>query len=233
MRQIGGAPDVAARTGDRAEPLAADRRDGDHPLGIGPDEPGQRLPRCVEKTFPLGGIVEQPTGEAYASATRLQQQLFVAIEKALGKKAIIERCRKDPLARAFRIDKLQRAALEATLEAHLRAPVPMDVPTVAMLHAPQEALEQRATWMAEQLGAPAVAEPCSGLVGGGALPGVDLPSWAVALPVSDAELLARRLREGDPPVIGRVEGGRCLLDLRTVPPSQDAELVDLVLAALG
>ena len=71
----------------------------------------------------------------------------------------------------------------------------------------------------------------TGVAGGGALPGVELPSWAVALATPDAAGLARALREGDPPVIARVEDDRVLLDLRTVPPAQDVEVVDLVLAA--
>jgi L-seryl-tRNA(Ser) seleniumtransferase len=54
----------------------------------------------------------------------------------------------------------------------------------------------------------------------------------VALPGDDPTALAARLRRTDPPVIARIEDDRVLLDLRTVPPSQDAELVDLVLDAL-
>jgi L-seryl-tRNA(Ser) seleniumtransferase len=149
-----------------------------------------------------------------------------------GRSDLVLRCTRHPFARAFQVDKLQRAALEATLESHLRADVPLEVPTVAMLHADPEQLRERAGWMAAEVGAVATVAELRGLVGGGALPGGELPSWGVSLAVDDPEEVARRLRVGEPPVITRVEDGRVLLDLRTVPPSLDAELVDLVLGAI-
>jgi L-seryl-tRNA(Ser) seleniumtransferase len=150
-----------------------------------------------------------------------------------GRADLLLRCTQHPLARAFRIDKLQRAAMEATLEAHLRSPVPLDVPTVAMLHADAELLHDRARWMADQLGSDADVEPVRAVVGGGSVPGGDLESFAVTLTPGNPDRLAARLRAGDPPVVARVEDERVWLDLRTVPPAQDADLVDLVLEALG
>jgi L-seryl-tRNA(Ser) seleniumtransferase len=92
------------------------------------------------------------------------------------------------------------------------------------LRADPNQLHQRARRLAEVVGGELV---CSdGTVGGGGAPGVRLPGWAVALPERDAE----PLRLGDPAVIGRVEHGHCLLDLRCVPPDQDAALIDAVLA---
>jgi L-seryl-tRNA(Ser) seleniumtransferase len=149
-----------------------------------------------------------------------------------GRSDLVMRCSRHPFARAFQVDKLQRAALEATFESHLRADVPLDVPTVAMLHAEPDQLQQRAQWMAAELGDPAAAVELSGLIGGGAVPRGELPSWGVALQVGDPDEVALRLRAGDPPVIVRIADGRVLLDLRTVPPSLDADLVDLVLGAL-
>jgi L-seryl-tRNA(Ser) seleniumtransferase len=148
-----------------------------------------------------------------------------------GRADLVVRCTRHPFSRALRVDKLQRAALEATFESHLRDDDPLDVPTVAMLHADLDELAQRASWMAAELGDGAHAVELSGLIGGGALPGGELPSWGIALDDGDAEGLAERLRAGDPPVIARVDSGRLLLDLRTVPPSLDADLVDLVLEA--
>ncbi len=148
-----------------------------------------------------------------------------------GRADLVWRCTRHPMARALRVDKLQRAALEATLDAHLRADVPLDVPTVAMLHADPDVLATRAGWMAEQLGGEAAPLAVAGLAGGGTLPGVELPSWAVALSTPEAGELAAHLRTGEVPVIARVEDGAVLLDLRTVPPSQDTLLVDLVLDA--
>jgi L-seryl-tRNA(Ser) seleniumtransferase len=148
-----------------------------------------------------------------------------------GRSDLVLRCSRHPFARALRVDKLQRAALEATFESHLRDEVPLDVPTVAMLHADPDQLQQRAEWMAAELGETAAATELRGLIGGGALAGGELPSWGVALAVDDPATVAARLRAGEPPVVARIEDGQVRLDLRTVPPSLDAELVDLVLAA--
>jgi len=149
-----------------------------------------------------------------------------------GRQRIVDRCAQHPLARALRVDKLQRAALEATLEAHSRNDTALDVPVVAMLHADEALLRERTRWMAGELGDGASAIEVQGAVGGGALPGVALTSWAVALPTPDATGLAASLRRTDPPVVARVEDGRVLLDLRTVPPAEDATLVGLVRGVL-
>ncbi|GAB7037634.1 MULTISPECIES: L-seryl-tRNA(Sec) selenium transferase [Catenuloplanes] len=134
----------------------------------------------------------------------------------LGDATTVDRLRRHPLARALRVDKLTLAALEATL----RDP---DVPVLAALRADPEALRVRAEALAEKLradGVDAVPTGTESVVGGGGAPGHTLPSWAVSLP----EAYARRLRLGDPAVLGRVERGRLLLDLRCVPGSRDAEL---------
>ncbi len=150
-----------------------------------------------------------------------------------GRSDLVMRCTEHPLARAFRVDKLQRAALEATLESHLRSDAPADVPTWAMLHADPEALRLRAEDLAGRIGPAADAEPTRSLVGGGSLPGVDLPSWAVTVARRDLEGLAADLRAGEPPLIGRVEDGRLVLDLRTVAPDDDELVAALVRRALG
>ncbi|NEA50125.1 L-seryl-tRNA selenium transferase [Streptomyces sp. SID10815] len=67
---------------------------------------------------------------------------------------------------------------------------------------------------------------CAATVGGGGAPGVTLPSAALSLP----EPYAAALRTGTVPVVGRLEGGRCLLDLRAVPPEDDERLAGAVLA---
>jgi L-seryl-tRNA(Ser) seleniumtransferase len=63
------------------------------------------------------------------------------------------------------------------------------------------------------------------------LPGETLPSWGVSVPGSDA--LLARLRRGDPPVVGRLEGGRVVLDLRTVEPALDPDLGRALAASIG
>jgi L-seryl-tRNA(Ser) seleniumtransferase len=134
----------------------------------------------------------------------------------LGTAAIVERLRRHPLARALRVDKLTLAAFEATL----RAPA---TPTREALLVPAERLHVRATALAAELQDGDVV-PCHSVIGGGGAPGVELPSWAVALP----ERYAEPLRMGEPPVVGRVEGGRLLLDLRCVPPADDETLADAI-----
>lgn len=136
----------------------------------------------------------------------------------LGEAALVGRLRRHPAARALRVDKLTLAALEATL----RGPHP---PVATMLTATAAGLAERAAQVAAQLdevGAEAV--PCRSAVGGGGAPGVELPSAAVALP----DRFAAALRRASVPVVGRLHEGRCLLDLRTVDPADDAELVAAV-----
>ncbi|MET9344797.1 L-seryl-tRNA(Sec) selenium transferase [Nonomuraea sp. NPDC003804] len=143
----------------------------------------------------------------------------------LGRADLIDRLRRHPLARALRVDKLTLAALEATVE----GPPP---PTALALHADPADLLARATTLAVRLagkGLAAEAVTSVARVGGGGAPGVELPSAAVALD----EWLAEPLRLGEPPVLGRVERGRCLLDLRALAPDDDRILFDAVVAACG
>jgi len=140
----------------------------------------------------------------------------------LGKADIVERLRRHPLARALRVDKLTLAALEATLTGPA-------TPTALALHADVAGLRERAEALAAALradGVPAEAGSSDGVVGGGGAPGVVLPSAAVVLPAG----WAAALRAGDPPVVGRVEHGALLLDLRCIPPEADDVLRDAVRA---
>jgi L-seryl-tRNA(Ser) seleniumtransferase len=131
---------------------------------------------------------------------------------------LIERLRRHPAARALRVDKLTLAALEATV-----AGPPS--PVAQALDADVSELRARAQRLAEQL-PDARAVDCIAAVGGGGAPGVELPSAAVSLP----EPYAARLRAGAPAVVGRLETGRCLLDLRTVAPEDDDLLMTAVRA---
>jgi L-seryl-tRNA(Ser) seleniumtransferase len=135
---------------------------------------------------------------------------------------VVERMRRHPLARAVRVDKLTLAALEATLDGPT-------TPVQQSLHAAPDLLRRRCENLAHAL---ALAIRCevvgsAGVVGGGGAPGVTLPGYALALP----EPLAQLLRVGDPPVIARVEHGRCLVDLRCVPERDEAALLDAIRAA--
>lgn len=138
----------------------------------------------------------------------------------LGRAGGVRRLARHPLARAVRSDKLTLAALEATVAGGA-------VPVTAALHADPGRLRERASRIAEAVGAPVV--PHSGRVGGGGAPGVPLPGWAVRLP----ESAAAPLRAGRPAVLPRVHDGACLVDPRCVPESDDDRLLDAIRAALG
>src|SRR5699024_2939343 len=136
----------------------------------------------------------------------------------LGRAEILERLARHPLARAVRADKLALAAIEATLD----GPVP---PVLAALRTSSEALRARTDALAAPLGGRTVAH--DGRVGGGGGAGVPVPGWAIAL----EQELAAPLRTGDPAVVGTVQSGACLLDLRCIPAEQEDGLVAAVAAA--
>ncbi|WP_433384329.1 L-seryl-tRNA(Sec) selenium transferase [Micromonospora sp. KLBMP9576] len=143
----------------------------------------------------------------------------------LGDAGLVARLRRHPLARALRVDKLTLAALAATL-------ADPATPTREALHADPGALRARTARLRDALaarGCAAEVVATGAVVGGGGAPGVELPSWSLSLP----ERYAGPLRVGDPPVLGRVERGRLLLDLRGVPAAADAALRDAVLRARG
>ncbi|MBX0331194.1 L-seryl-tRNA(Sec) selenium transferase [Oscillochloris sp. ZM17-4] len=152
----------------------------------------------------------------------------------VGRRDLVERLRRHPLARALRVDKTTIAGLEATLLSYLRGRAAEEIPIWRMIAAPLEGLRARAEAMAARLamgGAAATVTGCASAVGGGSLPGEILPSAGVAIsPGGDA--LSRRLRTGAPAVVGRLSEGQLIFDLRTVLPEQEAALEGAILAAL-
>ncbi|MEH3140705.1 MAG: L-seryl-tRNA(Sec) selenium transferase [Mycobacterium kyogaense] len=138
-----------------------------------------------------------------------------------GADELIERLRRHPAARALRVDKLTLAALEATL-------VGPPTPVARTLTADVAELRTRASTLAAQLTGAEVVD-CVSAVGGGGAPDIELPSVAIALPPQ----YAAALRAGTRAVVGRIEDGRCLLDLRTVAPEDDAALLEAVRACMS
>ena len=137
----------------------------------------------------------------------------------VGKAQYVEPLKKHPLARALRLDKLDLAALSATLVHYLKGEAPQKIPVWRMISLPVSEIEQQAQVFAQQLQAAGLsAEVIDGqsTVGGGSLPGETLPTKLVVLAVNNPDDFLARLRHGDPPVVARIENDRVVLDLRTV-----------------
>ena len=134
----------------------------------------------------------------------------------------IAHCRRHPLARALRIDKLSLAALEATLRIY-RDPqrARAELPVLRAVLEPAEDVRARAERLAARIGGSVIETVAR--VGGGALPLAELPSFGVRLE-GDADLLAARLREGEPAVLARVSDGALVLDCRTLSDADAARI---------
>jgi L-seryl-tRNA(Ser) seleniumtransferase len=154
----------------------------------------------------------------------------------LGRRAAVERMRTNPLTRALRVDKLTLAALEATLTLYRDPELAFrEIPALAMIAADVAGLRARARALSSQLSSRGIG--CEVLetdasVGGGSFPTARIPSAAVAIS-ADAGRLDARLRAGEPPVVSRIVDGRVVLDLRTMHPRVDDDLVGIVERALA
>lgn len=159
----------------------------------------------------------------------------------VGKDNLIQRIERDPLMRAFRLDKMTLAALEATLAIY-RDPILAlrEIPTLRMLTTPLKELRQRTELFAARLRTlPEIAaievRDEVAYVGGGSLPDVAVPTVVIAVwakNLSEGEL-ATRLRTGQPAVVGRIQDGKFLLDLRTVFDRQEDDLLGAIAQAIG
>ena len=151
----------------------------------------------------------------------------------VGRADLVARLRRDPLARAMRPDKATLAAVAATLALYASGRAMAEVPVWRMLATSVDALRERAGSLAPTLGEAVAIVDLRSTVGGGSLPGETLPSVGLALRARSADRLLGRLRTGTPAVVGRIEGGVVVLDLRTVDPARDADLAAAVRSALG
>ena len=146
----------------------------------------------------------------------------------VGKKELIDKLKKHPLARAVRIDKIRLAGLGATLIHYVKGEAVDKIPVWTMIGTPVTAIEKRArAWAAATEGMGRVIDGES-MVGGGSLPGSTLPTKLVAIGGDGkrrggnmAQIRAKRLRQSNPPVIGRISEDVLLLDPRTVLPEED------------
>ncbi len=154
----------------------------------------------------------------------------------VGRSALVARMRKDPLARAMRPDKVTLAAVAATLGLYRAGLATAEIPVWRAIATPEETLRARAEALAARLarlGRTPLVVPLDATIGGGSLPGETLPSWGLAIPGPRAQETLRRLRLGEPAVIGRIEDDAVLLDLRTVEASWDEVLPGAIARALG
>jgi L-seryl-tRNA(Ser) seleniumtransferase len=132
----------------------------------------------------------------------------------VGRRELIQRIRKHPLARAMRIDKLTVAGLEATLRLYVQGRE-SEIPTLKYLGRSMEEVRSLAIRIASVLKASQMAEGITE-VGGGSAPGTGVATWRVGIPTRDPDAYARRLRLASPAIIGRIEDGIFWLDPRTV-----------------
>jgi len=152
----------------------------------------------------------------------------------IGRAALLEQIRRHPLMRALRVDKLTYGALEATLAEYAAGRAATTVPVQRMLTMTAAQIRARAASLAAQLntmsGWRAELSESVSTVGGGSAPGIELPTWVVAIEKQGLTLnaLEERLRHLAPPLIARIEKDRLLLDLRTVLPDQDPEIPALM-----
>ena len=152
----------------------------------------------------------------------------------VGRKTFLRSISNHPLMRAVRADKLTYAALEATLLEHLSERAAETIPVNRMIRTSIEQLRARADEMISSVAAASTVEvqltegPAT--IGGGAAPGTTIDSCLlhISVPGFTATELEKRLRESNPPVIGRIDHERLLLDLRTVSADQDQDLVSVL-----
>jgi L-seryl-tRNA(Ser) seleniumtransferase len=156
----------------------------------------------------------------------------------IGRREPLARLKRHPLMRVLRVDKLTMAALEATLRLYRDEAIAMrEIPTLAALTAAPAELAARARRLQTGLESAPVEEalePGTSQVGGGSLPGEELPTTLVCLDPAEisAGELARRLRLGEPSIWGRVQRDRLILDPRTVRDDEIELIVQGVGAAL-
>jgi L-seryl-tRNA(Ser) seleniumtransferase len=185
------------------------------------------------------GLSEEPTAtealNAGATLVMMSGDKLLGGPQAgiiVGRKHAIDRLKKDPFARAMRVDKLTIAALGATLALY-RDPARaiVEIPTLAMITARAETIRERCLMIQRALDADAEVVETFGSVGAGAFPTRQIPSFGLSF-AGDAVELERKLRTAQTPVIGYIADDRVVLDLRSVPPRFDELLAATIRSAL-
>jgi L-seryl-tRNA(Ser) seleniumtransferase len=154
----------------------------------------------------------------------------------VGKKPLINKLAKHPLARAVRIDKTRLAGLAATLLHYLKDEAISKIPVWQMIATPLEQIERRVEKWARSYDGLATVISGESTTGGGSLPVSTLPTKLMAIQGKtgkEAERIAQSLRYQQPPVVGRIVKNAILLDPRTIPPDDDAALLHALSNALA
>lgn len=155
-----------------------------------------------------------------------------------GRPELVNRMRKNPLFRALRVDKLTYAALEATLLAYVREDYSA-IPALRMIFTSAEEIRTRCESLVNRLGTlPGITleiRPSESVIGGGTAPTATLPTHVIVISSEnvDAEQLQQRLRAQNPPVVARIEEDRLLLDLRTVFPDEESDVLNALKSRIG
>jgi L-seryl-tRNA(Ser) seleniumtransferase len=143
----------------------------------------------------------------------------------IGKKELIQKIKNHPLARAIRPDKITLAGITATLTHYLRDEAIQKIPIWQMISQTPIQLKTRVEHWKHILQLGDVISSLS-TIGGGSLPEETLPTYVLAIKISKPDLLMKKLRSAQKPIIARLEDGKILFDPRTVLPEQDVEFIN-------
>jgi len=219
-RSSAGAAQTARKSGARAVPETCQSSVGGVPEALGRTEP------AVADSVAAGVDACCFSGDKLLGGP--QAGIIV------GRAAILDRIRRHPLMRALRVDKMTYAALEATLVEYAAGRAPTTVPVRRMLAVTADEIRVRAETVARAIGSmqgwrATLVEGVSA-IGGGSAPGVELPTWLVAIAKDglSVDRLEECCRRCTPPLIARIEQDRLLLDLRTVAPDEDRAIAELL-----
>jgi L-seryl-tRNA(Ser) seleniumtransferase len=187
---------------------------------------------CLADLRPLG-IDEPLVSDSVTAGVNL---LSFSCDKLLGgpqtgiiagDAELVARVRRNPMYRAFRVDKLIIQALEATLPALLRQDW-QAIPALRMIFTSVSELRKRAENVCASLGANATVRESESPIGGGSTPDQVLPTWVVELTVPNVNTFEKSLRSAKTPVVARIEKNKIVLDMRTIADSEIATLVNAI-----
>jgi len=149
----------------------------------------------------------------------------------IGKKSLIDKIKKHPLARAVRADKTCLAGVTATLTHYLKDEAEREIPIVRMMSLTPDQVKVRAEAWQDALGLGDVVKSES-TVGGGSLPEESMPTYVLSLNIKSPDKFLKKLREANPPIIARVENDRIFFDPRTVNEEQDEKIISTLRSLL-